>query len=406
MSKLSFSDFISRVESQQINVAFQFVIGRGGSLFFHSLLDSHQGILSYPGMLNYYESIVPRLDQENVNIKKTIVDELQFWNEIMVPYNVQQNLGAAKDISIKVDCEKIAELACSLAGDKIGDRKILFLALNFAIGSFFNKDMDSVHLIYCQEHTSHPDEKLFNNILNDFPYARMLCMVRDPRANYISIKGWEDKRHSMNVKAWEVQKFQPGLFADLCVYWYRTILYLANKYYKNFYFIRLEDLQENRSQYLERFAAVFQLENSPSLIQTTFNGHLWHGDNFSPKQPGFRTSANPSNWQSELGNIKQAVIEIVLKREMMALHYPILASRNKFVLLCGWILCPFWLWDDFKKIFSKKYLLYEKRKGKSIFRVIYSTIMGQIKSTLSLIRFAWKMNRKYPNVPNIIFKSK
>ncbi|MEO8085529.1 MAG: sulfotransferase [Bacteroidota bacterium] len=406
MDQFTFEDFVSRVESGDVRIGFQLVVGRGGSLFLHSLMDNHQQVLSYPGMLNFYESIAPRLNSESIGLKQIISEELSFWNEIMMPYNVQSHLGKEKNISIPIDCEKIAEMTLHTAGTKVTDRKILFLALNFAIGRFFNRDMSQVRMIYCQEHTSHPSEKLFRNALTDFPDARFICMLRDPRANYISIKGWEEKRYSMNVKAWEVQQFQPDLFVELCIYWYSNMLKFASRFQQNFFFIRLEDLQADRDSLLKKLVDFFQLEYSGTLEETTFQGALWHGDNFSPRQPGFRTSANPSKWQTELPVMKQVIIEIILKKELKALNYMPGASRNPFLFFIGWLLFPVWLWDDFGKIFRKNFYVYESQKGYSPLRAFLFVIKNQVTSSFSLLKFIIGSGRKYPEASKLIFDSK
>ncbi|CAN5530408.1 hypothetical protein BH11BAC1_BH11BAC1_11450 [soil metagenome] len=406
MDQLTFDEFVSRVESGRVRIGFQLVVGRGGSLFLHSLLDNHQQVLSYPGMLNFYESIAPMLNSESIGLKQIISEELAFWNEIMMPYNVQSHLGREKEISISIDTERIAELTLEAAGEKLNDRKILFLALNFAIGSFFKKNMNDVRMIYCQEHTSHPTEKMFRNALDDFPEARFICMLRDPRANYISIKGWEEKRYFMNVKAWEVQQFQPDLFAELCIYWYSNMLKLACSFQQNFFIMRLEDLQADRASLIKKLVEFFQLEYSDRLEETTFQGALWHGDNFSPKQPGFRTSANPSKWQNELPVLKQVILEIILKKEMKALNYLPRASSNPFLAFIGWLLFPVWLWDDLSKIFKKQFYISQSQKGYSRVRSFLFVIKNHLTSSLTLLKFVVSSARNYPHISKMIFKNK
>lgn len=404
MGQITFDEFVSRVESNQTGIAFQLVIGRGGSLFLHSLLDNHPEILAYPGMLNFYESMAQRIEAGG-DSKTVIAEELTFWNEIMLPYNITHQLGADKNTVINIDAKQVAEETIKTAGSRIPERKYLFLALNYSLALFLKKDLDAVRLIYCQEHTSYPSEKIFSAALNDFPRAKFLCMVRDPRANYLSIKGWEEKRYHMNVKAWEVQKYQPGLFADLCIYWYASMLKLAEKYSSNFYFIRLEDVQSARTAYLQMLAKLLGIRYSDTMQETTFSGATWHGDNFAPKQQGFRTSANPSKWKSELSGMKQEIIDVILQKEIQALGYPS-AEKGFFHKLTAWILFPFWLWDDLAKIFLPEFYRFEKTKGHSLAGSFFFTLRFHIKSTFALLKFIFSKSRIYTHVQHTILSVK
>lgn len=339
------------------------VIGRGGSMLLHSLFDNHPSILAYPGILNFYLDIWPAILKNPEDSSTIIETKLVSWVKEMEPYNIGQYLGDKFDQQITIDCKRISRVTVELLNNKFTNSKKTFLAIQFSIAQQFKTDIENIKVIYCHEHTSEPDDSLIENIVNDWPSCKILCMLRDPRSNFIAIRNWEEKRIENKMHADDGHRYIPGMYAQLCYFWYTRLLRVALKFPKYFVLIRLEDFQRERITMLKHLCDLISIPYVDSLLQTSFGGMTWHGDNFSPKQAGIRNSADPKKWQATLSSFRKGVFEIVLKNEIACLSYPFLYKNNFLIHLYVYLLFPFWFVQDWKRIFESGYYTYMHQKG-------------------------------------------
>ncbi|MBL0064246.1 MAG: sulfotransferase [Bacteroidetes bacterium] len=371
------------MENNELKVVFQMVVGRGGSLLLHSLLDTHPQVLAYPGILNFYTDLWPAIQNNPGNEPECIAKKMEFWVESMMPYNINRYLGKENNEEIKIDCKEIAANVAVLLNDDFTNRKLLFISLQYCIAEYFGFDTASIKVVYNHEHTSNPNTALAAAVTSDWPEAKFLCMLRDPRSNYIALHNWEQKRIEQQLHADEGHRYIQGLYADLCYYWYSKLIRTAIQFPDNFLLIRLEDLQKNRVVMLENLCRILGIHYTESMLQTTFLGKTWHGDNFSPKGSGIRNSADPKKWQSSLTELQKSVFEIVLSKELRILDYPFLFKGKFLRKIFSWLLFPFWFYDDWKRIFEKEYYTYMSLKG-----------FGKIKSFLLVLKSAIFANAK------------
>lgn len=376
MDQSGFQEFKKRMENNELKVVFQMVVGRGGSLLMHSLLDTHPSVLTYPGILNFYTDIWPALQKSPGKEIDCISEKMEFWIEEMQPYNINRYLGKENNEEIKINCKEIATNISILLNKDFTNRKSVFIALQYAIADYFGFDTVSLKVIYNHEHTTDPTPALAGAVISDWPNAKFLCMLRDPRSNYIALHNWEQKRIEQQLHADESHRYIPGLYADLCYFWYSKLIGTAIAFSDNFLVVRLEDLQKNRVTLLENLCQLLGIHYTDTMLQTTFLGKTWHGDNFSPKGSGIRNSADPKKWQSTLTELQKSVFEIVLKKELKILDYPFLYKGKFLRKIFSWLLFPFWFYDDWKRIFEKDYYTYMSSKG-----------FGKIKSFLVVIKW-------------------
>jgi len=400
---MDFSEFLKKVENNEIGLVFQMVVGRGGSLFMHSLLDSHPQILSYPGISNFYEDIWPAIENDSSETKKLISKILQHWIDLMLPYNIHHQLGEKKDETIKINPSEIAQTTVGLLEGKTKTRKFVFLAMQFAIAKQLNTNLNEINVIYCQEHTMYPKKSNIENIISDFKNSMFLTMIRDPRANFIAIKNWDKKRFEFGVKTWESQKYIQGAFADLCIYWYVKLLVIANSFPNNFILIRLEDLQQRQHELIDSLCKRINIKYLKSLEATTFQNKTWHGDSFSPQKTGFRKPVSPKSWKVDLSFFKKLEIEFFLHQELHALKYPILYYENYIYRFIAALLFPFFLIEDWKRIYERKYYAFMRQNKIGFFRAFGGSIKGYLIEKRKQLWFKFEANRKYPNVERIIF---
>ncbi len=392
MNQNDFSAFKQRMENNEIKIVFQMVVGRGGSLLLHSLLDNHPSILAYPGILNFHTDIWPAISSDPTNAEAVLAKKMGEWIAEMSPYNVGKNLGETFSDVIEIDCRKIAHETGKLLGSNFNDKKNLFIALQFSIADYFGISLNDKRVVYCHEHSSTYDVSLVQSILMAWPQALFLAILRDPRSNYIALLNWEKKRTELNIHTQERHRYIQNMYADMCYFWYTRLLEVASLHPDNFLLIRLEDLQKDKTQMLHKLCHELKIEFNDSLLQTTFLGKTWHGDNFSPKGSGIRNSADPKKWKTELSFLRKSIFEIVLKREIEILEYPFLYRKNFFGKLFTWLFFPIWFYKDWEHIFKKGYYTFMASEGFGKIRAF----LFQVKTAILADRRLFHFIRKGP----------
>jgi hypothetical protein len=399
---MTFPEFQQQFKDNNGKVVVQTVIGRAGSLFLQSLLDNHPQVLMYPGVLNFYESMWRDVSKKPAEWKSIVKEKIILWNNVMVPYNIHQNLGEGGNETININPDEIVSIMEG-SGSPGAGRRIFFLLLHYAVGVYFKKDLASVRVIYIHEHTVNVTGEMVAMMSEDFPDCKIICMVRNPLTNYPSIVNWERKRQTESGEIWKANRYIENIFMDMGIFWYKRFLKVINSHHSNFVIIRLEDMQKHRQDYLQKICRLLAISDSETLNHTTFLGKEWHGDNFSPRQKGFRQSALASVEKSKLESMKQSLIIMLLKGEMNALGYE-LNAIGIFTRVKLWIIFPFWNFPDYRKIFSLRYYAYMKKvKGKNFISVLILDIKLYLLSCRSLFKATLSSPAgEYNNIRRII----
>ena len=403
MSEITYEEFSNKFNEEKRGVLVQTVIGRSGSLFLQSLLDNHPEILMFPGVVNFFIEIHPQLKSKNTEWEDVIKETIGRWISILEPYNIHHNLGDEMTESIWIDTDEIISIMhnkCNL--QDFPDSKTLFIALHYAIGVYFNIDLSCIKYIYVHEHTSEFNEANVKDIISLFPKAKIICSVKDPRANHLSIYKWLSKRKSIQNKYWEESKYIKNAYSYMCYRWYRNMLALINKYHENFLIIRLEDIHTYRIGFLKSLCDFLEVKYHDNLLRSTFNSKIWSGDNFSAKKSGFRQNNTFDKWRSELSPYWNCFYELKLRNELKLLEYNLFNKKNILTILIVNLTFPFWYFYDIKHVLEKKYYLTNennKIKLYIFFRELYLFIVERIRLLISSLE-----NIIYEN--NILLRSR
>jgi len=401
--QISFPAFVSSFESKGGKVIIQTVMGRSGSMLVHSLFDGHPHILSYPGPINFYDTIAPDIANHQTDWQHSIKETLDAWNAIMKPYNIHKNLGPDGNDELNINNKTIIEeMARATEGLKM-DRRTLFLAVHYAVGVSLGRNLEDIRVIYEQEHTTLLTDEQVNCVRQDFANHKFLCITRDPRSNYLSIVNWKKKREQMNMDFWIKQKYTPGFHELMCCDWYVNFLALMNRNQTAFIILRLEDMQAGGAKYVQELVNLLGIQFHESLSTTTFGGYLWGGDSFSTRQTGFRNSAAEEIWRKRLSKVKQAIIEKLLSDEIAALNYRFFFKRPHWANTMAWLLLPFWNRDDSIKSFKYAYYNRMKQEGKACTKVVVQDLKIYVKSIIKICKLLFFKKRNYQHIPDILF---
>lgn len=266
----------------------QTVIGRGGSLLFQGLWDSHPQILMFPGMLNFYSKLWSEVVAGPEKWKEIIRAHLDFLDMLAEPLNIRKNLGERKDESIVIPKEEMISMLMGLKPSRDWQRRELFLAFHFVVAKAFHIQLEGKKIIYCHEHTVDVNGAWVTGILADFPSFRIFCCVRDPVSNYKSLVNWKVQRKDVDNTLWKSMAYQPDILLSYSVYWYLDGLIAASRFSSQFFFIRLEDLRAYRIRTLKLCAAIMEVEVTETMSVVSFGGKVWEGDVFSSKTSSYK----------------------------------------------------------------------------------------------------------------------
>ena len=140
-----------------------------------------------------------------------------------------------------------------------------------------------------------------------FPNARFVHLVRDPRDNYGSLKsGWNARYHEHNDE--EARLLQSML--DRGVLGLRMARANAERFGADRYrVVRYEDLVTAPEATLRELCAFMRVDFVPSLLEPTYHGLPWPGNNFEGRTFTAPSSVNVDRWRERITPHDAAVIE-------------------------------------------------------------------------------------------------
>lgn len=344
----------AKFELKNLPLVFNVTIGHNGTNWFHSLFDSHTqiGILPPFSFYRCWKII-------GANQAKSPDEMLNLWRDyIEGGVNAWDLQGELKFFAKSQDAEKFYSRLESLLKDRGILRKEVFLSIHEAYIETLETDASQLRIVAAHEHIPF----YINMMMQDFPDARFLFLVRDMRAalagGFRGIGGMSDYLFNYAFECW----------------WEGEQLWRDN--YKNgdakFKFIRNEDLNQNLESSMQNLSNWLGIEYSSSLTESTFSGKPWAGrSHFAPREISESSShhgavagqgnSNSSDsislypscatvddkfysldrvaerWRRELSFSQVVMIESFFRDMMNYFDYPCETSDNPFWRLYGLI---------------------------------------------------------------------
>jgi hypothetical protein len=163
------------------------------------------------------------------------------------------------------------------------------------------------------EKTPH-NERYARQIARWFPRARMLYMLRDPRATYTSIRHWQQKlgHPPMNVVRFCAEWAASLAYAQRCQFHMPTLL------------LRYEDLVRHPRPTLTRLCHFLEVPFQEAMLRPTFGGAEFAGfSSYAMRETHF-TAIDPSSldrWRSKIDPQHIALIDYLLTQPMATHGY-------------------------------------------------------------------------------------
>jgi hypothetical protein len=306
--------------------------GRAGSLFIHSLFDSHPNILTLPrcGMLySFLPEITISSDLErqiDLFIKKCpgIFDTSKeyFGNFSGL---VTGKFGINGDEELFLDSVEFKEKFLSMAKEELSEnehisRKDFFTLIHIAYGLCIRSfDLSQSKYIFYHPHSD--DE--WNLLIADFPDLYFIAMTRDPRQEWTSWK----KIHALRMGR-DTSSIPP------------ISLFLTEYYYSNSCYILINLVEKLKTDHirvidLESFHVMNKvaishlcnwlgIEFNEILLNSTFNGRRWYGNATNlAKTSSFNPQIKRAAWLDELSELEIDIINRLVPGSIRYLNYEV-----------------------------------------------------------------------------------
>jgi hypothetical protein len=304
--------------------------GRTGTDFLQSLLDSHPEVLTFNGALFYHKfwrtSVCVAAGSFDTG---DLMDEFigRHIEKLKSRYDIlerKERLGEDGNQSLNIDPGRFKSEAMALLNGRKIDSKNSMIAVYAAYAICLGQDIGKKTVLF---HHQHHFEEL-DHYLRDFPQSRIICMTRDPRANFVS-----------GVEHW--REFDPNTDQEDHLYRYiKRILADASplRKYKNGYtVIRIEDL--GKECLLRELAGWLGISYSESMKRSTWGGLSWGGDRLSAAKntgTGWSGKMLQNKWEEKLNLTDKRILNYIMFNRLR--HY---GYTHKRINLIDSLIIPF-----------------------------------------------------------------
>jgi len=340
-------------------------VGRVGTDFFQSLLDSHPEIYVFNGIFFFYEFWEQSYCSKNCTIHN--VDDLinEFYGffiyKFKSKYDFQERkneLGEEKNQFIDINEKIFKEHLRNLIILKPITTRYFLQSVYIAYSLCLKQDITKKKLFF---HHVHHIWKL-DPYLHDFPGSKILSMTRDPRATYVS-----------GVEHWRIYDPKTDTSGHVFFVLNRTIEDAQSvlKYNKDFKVLRLEDTGNDKV--LNEVCKWLGVSYDTCLKQSTWGGLRWWGDRLSKKkiskhESGFSSSIIKNKWESRLNWIDKFLLGFLLSGRLNQFGYQNSNSQKWY----KWIVVPFFI--PIPTVYERRYLsityLYQKIKNRDLRTIV------------------------------------
>lgn len=306
--------------------------GRAGSLFVHSLFDSHPNILTLPRCGDMHSLFPKSVTKSSLkaDVDAFIADYPGIFDSSKDYFGnisgiVTGRFGYNGDENIEVDVSAFKEKLFEMASHEFDtngwmSRRTFFILIHLAYAQCVRPmELSQCKYIFYHPHTNKEWDELFV----DFPNLYFIAMTRDPRQDWVSWK----KIHGLRLGRDGSQTPPISLlirandFSEDCQYLHA----MRSKFHEDH--LRIIDLDNfhvmNREAML-RFCEWLEIEFNESLMSSTFNGLTWYGNSIDLKKIStFNPNMKRGTWKNDLSEYEIDLINRLIPGTIRYLHYDI-----------------------------------------------------------------------------------
>ena len=284
-----------------------------GTTVFTSLLDAHKELFVYPSETGFFYKFYPVfLDNKYLEEEKehrVIESILRSLDEVVTKWIGKEQLP---EYSFDQLVFKFQERLNST----VKEPKDYYESVIYAAYCLFSKIKNS-NKFWVDKTTS---IEIYADVLFDwYPDAKFIHILRDPRDNYGSIKSGWDKRYKYQFDSKE--RLLQSLI-DRALLGMRLAEINHDRYSSRRYLpLRFEDFTSEPGKELKRVCEFLEIDFSKSMLEPTFCGSSWGGNNFENKSFSTLSDENVNKWKSRISEHEAKVIEFYFRDLMTKYNY-------------------------------------------------------------------------------------
>jgi len=285
---------------------------KSGTTLLLSLFDNHEQISVFPPDSGFWYAYYPRYASDEYSDAEKIqrIIDVSYGNFRADYINVDESAGNAYPYDDLI--EKFRNL---MEGRECSPSIIIQTVIEAFEAN--NPVKRGVPRCWIEKTTS--TEIYASEVFDWFPHAKMIHLIRDPRDNYASLKsGWDKRYKDMNdshKRLLQSMLDRGGLglkLAKVNEFCFDTDRYKV---------IRYEDLTANPKAIMQELAAFVGIDYANSLVQPTYCGISWKGNNFDGLKFDKPSNINVGRWKERIDESDAKLIEFYLHREMKEWGY-------------------------------------------------------------------------------------
>ena len=330
---------------------------RGGSKLLHYLLEDHPQISSFPRTFKFddFWKSLESTDSPEIIINKFIDNYPRFFEgKVWKKFNIldkADELGKNRDETFKVDIDKFKKNFLRISLKNNINSKSVFLNLHRAyqesIGRVFNKDTIILYHIHAIENINSLDFCIKDFGINN---TKVLFMTKHPLLGMRSIVKWMD---NVNIPL-ETQPITLFYYYEEILKGYDEIIKL-NKLI-NYKVLLLNNLIENKINFLTHLAKYIGIEWNESLLYPTILGKEWWGNSKRYKK-GIHKNSNKFKPTNFLERKDWLFMKIVFNSRMKKYGF-IGGEYNGTFYKKLWLFFLIFLPTNYEILIIKKFIIY------------------------------------------------
>ncbi len=299
-----------------------------GSKVYQAFLDGHPEILMIPGypLMYLYPHWHQWVEEGKCGSWDAVIDALLYNHpsildtRIMPGSETLDQLGENQDEWLSIDEVQFRERMLAAVDDKPISSRNLVMGLHYAYAAARGEDIQAKRvLIYHIHHPVYVDRYL----TDDFPDAKLISMVRDPRANV-------ERRVENSVFKPDLTKLR---ISDYIIHRKRAYRVIAREIWdgldattriplERYKVVRHEDLHLRLHEVMDATADFLDITRTPLLYDTTFGDKVWRTTYYDiDKKHLVNPQVVSTDWKQSLSFREWFVIE-GLNCEVVGKHYP------------------------------------------------------------------------------------
>ena len=249
--------------------------GRTGSDYLHGCLDGLDSVMSICGKFEYHSFL-----EKNNEIKdnKILIEKFVYENKRLFSYD------QIEDIDTKEEIEKFKKFFLNLSDNKKLNRRDFFFNIYKSYNLTINKNLKNMKALVHHSHGLNNTKKC----LRDFPKAKLLITIRDPRANLKSgLENWfcydNKKKYGTYIFIYQKDKRR---------------LKIWSKIKNEKLFVKLENAGEFNTK--KKVCNFLSIPYDEKVETATFNSIPWRGDSLSQiksKNGEYNIEVRNNNWE-------------------------------------------------------------------------------------------------------------